>query len=354
MNWQRGLTLRRGWLWAVLASLAALAAAAAAPAADRSSDPFFQHLKPAFGRGINLGNALDAPQEGAWGVTLHESYFEAIHAAGFDSVRIPVRWSTHAETTAPYKIEPKFFDRVDWAINQALKQKLIPIVNVHHYLELMEEPDKHRERYLALWQQIAVRYKDYPSTLAFELLNEPNGKLTAEKWNKLLREALAIVRQSNPTREVVIGPVNWNGIDKLHTLDLPKEDRHLTATVHYYHPMPFTHQGADWAGPESKKWLGTKWTGTEAEQKAVMRDLDTAIAWGIQFRRPMYLGEFGAYGKADMESRARWTRFVADGAIKRKMGFAYWEFCSGFGAYDAGKNQWREPLKEALVPAGAK
>jgi endoglucanase len=32
------------------------------------------------------------------------------------------------------------------------------------------------------------------------------------------------------------------------------------------------------------------------------------------------------------------------------MSFAYWEFCSGFGAYDPAQKQWVEPLREALVP----
>jgi endoglucanase len=51
------------------------------------------------GRGVNLGNALDAPEEGAWGFTLKEEYFQAIKDAGFNSVRIPrplvgPRWET--------------------------------------------------------------------------------------------------------------------------------------------------------------------------------------------------------------------------------------------------------------------
>ena len=51
-----------------------------------------------------------------------------------------------------------------------------------------------------------------------------------------------------------------------------------------------------------------------------MRDLDKAIAWAVKHRRPIYLGEFGAYSKADMESRARWTRFVADEALEAEDG----------------------------------
>jgi endoglucanase len=316
------------------------------------TDPFFKQLKPAFGRGVNLGNALEAPKEGEWGVVLKENYFQQIAAAGFNSVRIPVRWSAHADESPPYSIDPKFFDRVDWAIDQSLKHNLIPVVNMHHYDGIFEDPDKHSERFLGMWQQIAEHYKDYPPGVALELLNEPNGKLTAEKWNKILSEAVKVVRRSNPAREIVIGPAGWNSIAELPNLKLPEKDQHLIVTVHYYSPFQFTHQGAEWTGAEAKKWLGNKWTGTKAEQQAVVLDLDKAIAWAVEHQRPLYLGEFGAYNKADLESRARWTAFVADEALKHKMGFAYWEFCSGFGVYDPQKNQWIEPLKQALLGAG--
>jgi len=315
------------------------------------ADPFFQQLKPVLGRGVNLGNALDAPQEGEWGVTLKESYFEQIKTAGFDSVRIPVRWSAHAESSPPYRIDPKFFDRVDWVIRQALQRRLQAVLNMHHYNEIFEQPDAHRERFLALWKQIAEHYQDQPPALLFELLNEPNSKLLADKWNRLLAETIAVVRRSNPTREIVVGPVAWNGIKELPTLELPEKDRHLIVTVHYYNPFHFTHQGASWAGPDSQQWLGTKWTGTPAEKKGVQRDFDTAIAWAVKHHRPIWLGEFGAYSKADLESRARWTRFVADEALKRKMGFAYWEFCAGFGIYDPQRHEWIRPLKDALLPS---
>ena len=313
------------------------------------ADPFFKKLQPAFGRGINLGNALEAPNEGEWGVTLEESYFTAIAAAGFDSVRIPVRWSAHADESAPYRIDPKFFERVDWAVRQSLKHKFVPIVNVHHYGEIMERPDEHRERFVALWRQIAEHYKDQPPALAFELLNEPQSKLSAEKWNDMLAETLAVVRQTNPTRKVVIGPVQFNSIAQLAHLKLPADDRNLVVTVHYYDPFKFTHQGAAWLGDESRAWLGTKWTGTSAEKQAVIREFDRAVRWAVEHERPIYLGEFGVYEKADLELRARWSKFIADESAKRKMGAAYWEFCSGFGAYNASTGEWIAPLKNALL-----
>ena len=313
------------------------------------ADPFFQQLQPVFGRGVNFGDTLEVPKEANWGVVLKEEYFQKIKDAGFDSVRIPICWSAHADESASFRIDPKFFERVDWVVGQALKRRLTPIVNMHHYDGLTEEPDKHAERFLALWQQIAEHYKGYPPALALELLNEPHDKLTAEKWNQLLGKAIVVVRRTNPNRKIVVGPVGWNSINDLATLELPEEDRNLVVTVHYYNPFHFTHQGAGWVGPDSQKWLGTKWTGSKAEQQAILRDLDRATTWAVKHRRPLYLGEFGAYSKGDMESRARWTRFVADEAVRQKMGFGYWEFWSGFGVYDPKKNQWIEPLKDALL-----
>ena len=301
------------------------------------------------GRGVNLGNALEAPREGEWGVTLKEEYFKLIKEAGFNSVRIPIRWSAHAASEAPYTIEPAFFARVDWAVNQALSRGLAAVINMHHYDELAQDPSAHRERFLALWQQIAEHYRKHSPNLLFEPLNEPHDKLTADVWNPLVKEALRIIRQSNPNRDVVIGSVNWSSVSALKELDLPAEDRHIIVTFHYYNPFPFTHQGAEWVSG-SNNWLGTKWAGSEWEKFAITYDLDSAVKWAEQNGRPLYLGEFGAYSRADMASRAAWTAFVARQAEEKGMSWAYWEFCAGFGVYNQSTAAWNTPLLEALIP----
>ena len=54
---------------------------------DGPLDPFAQAQR--LGRGVNLGNALEVPQEGEWGVVLQSEYFPLIREAGFDTVRVP-------------------------------------------------------------------------------------------------------------------------------------------------------------------------------------------------------------------------------------------------------------------------
>jgi endoglucanase len=329
---------------------ATLLAARATLAQERSTRPDdgIAAANQRLGRGINLGNALDAPSEGAWGVTLKPEYFRTIKAAGFHTVRLPVKWSAHAAADAPFRIDPTFARRVDWAIDQALANRLNIIVNVHHYDEMDRRPDEHLSRLIGLWEQIAARYKDRPAGVFFELLNEPHDRLTEAKWNAALPRVLAAVRKTNPTRPVIVGPEHWNGIGALDKLQLPRDDRHLIVTVHYYEPFHFTHQGAAWVNG-ANQWKGLKWTGTEAEHAAIRQALGRAAAWGMRHDRPLFLGEFGAYEAGDLESRARWTRFMSREAERVGMSWAYWEFCSGFGAYDPKANEWRPALKAALV-----
>ncbi len=316
------------------------------PAGSEKDAFYFNRL---LGRGINLGNALDAPKEGEWGLKLEAGFFQTIKDAGFNSVRIPIRWSAHAQDHAPFAIDPTFFQRIDWAVDQALKRNLAAIINVHHYGPLYLEPNAHWPRFLALWKQIAEHYRDRSDRLYFELLNEPNDQLTDERWQAMFPKALAVVRASNPRRPIIIGPGHWNNLDHLGQLKLPEGDRLLIATFHYYSPFHFTHQGAEWVAG-SKKWLGTTWTGTPQQQQALNKDFDKAAAWGKKNQRPIYLGEFGAYSAADMASRFTWTREVVRAAENRGFSWAYWEFASGFGAYDRQTQAWRPQLLNALQP----
>ncbi len=316
------------------------------PKTKPAGDIFAANKK--LGRGINLGNALDAPTEGAWGVTLKADYFKTIKAAGFDSVRLPVKWSNHAQKDAPYTIDAKFAQRVDWAIDQALANNLNIVVNVHHYDQMDAGPDKNLPRLIGLWEQIARRLKDRPPQVYIELYNEPHDKLTEAKWNEALAQLIPVVRQTNPTRPIIVGPAQWNAIRALDQLKLPPDDHNLILTVHFYDPFHFTHQGASWVGG-ADKWKGTHWTGTKAEQSEIRKSLDTAAAWARKHDRPVFLGEFGSLDKADMDSRATWTRFVTREAEARGFSWSYWEFCSSFGAYDPTTDAWRGPLKAALV-----
>lgn len=469
------MDLPRRFVASVVAALVLLQLLAAGAAqAHVGSEP--PRTDP-FGRGINFGNALEAPREGEWGLTLVEPYVAEIAEAGFRTVRLPVKWSAHADEAAPYTIDPAFLARVDEVVGWILDHGLGVVVNVHHYDELATEPEAHVERWLGIWRQLAAHFEGAPDALAFELLNEPHGALSDALWNAMVARALAVVRAEHPTRWVVIGPTSWNAIGALPGLAWPDDDR-LVVTVHLYDPFEFTHQGAEWvdpAPPTGRVWTGAQltptagwddwswgtaraygaaltvafeggWNGfylqaarpatgfthlalrtsraldlllacsdadgasvpvrTEAgvevvlalsacgagaagvprvvvqngtdraqppfviealelrgptgalplvvtEAAAIEASLDRVRAWAdAHGGPPVYVGEFGAYGTADLASRVRWTRAVREAAEARGFGWAYWEFGAGFGAYDPASAAWRAELLEALVGGG--
>src|SRR3954471_22614287 len=195
------------------------------------------------GRGISFGGALDddRPNAGRW---LVEAHFDAVKAAGFDTVRLPVKWSAPQAPAPPHRVDPAFLERVDRAAEAALARGLAVVLDVHHFDALSARRDAGDEaRLRALWDEVARRYAGAGSGLWFELLNEPHGAMDAERWNRLLVEALAAVRAVSPERGAIVGPVRWNTVDALAGLRLPDDER-LAATVHYYSPFRFTHQGA--------------------------------------------------------------------------------------------------------------
>jgi endoglucanase len=312
--------------------------------AAKSPDPFNQNKR--LGKGINLGNALEAPNEGDWGVKLEPEYFKIIKKAGFNSVRIPIRWSNHAMDKSPYTIDPNFFRRVDWAVKNALQNNLYVMINMHHYMELMSEPNANSERFIGLWQQIAEHYKNYPNSVLFEPLNEPHDALTAPLWNDLLDKTIPVIRQSNPNRTIVVDPANY--ATDINNLQLPENDRNIIVSCHYYLPIKFTHQGAEWSS-EGKDALGTTWKATAEQQKEINGHFDLALAWSKKNNRPINLGEFGCYQKAENFDRIRWTSYIANSATRRGFSYIYWEFCSGFGIYDKQKNAWDPNMLNAIV-----
>jgi endoglucanase len=299
------------------------------------------------GKGMNISD-LEAPKLGQWGIVIHKYYFKIIKNAGFNSVRIPIRWEAHAMSSAPYTINPKFFKTVDRVIKWAFDYKLAVVINIHHYPALQHNPASQKEEFLSLWKQISTHYKNYPDTLYFEILNEPNSNLNPKIWNVYWKEALKIIRQTNQDRTVIIDGPYWDSVWGIHLLKIPAQDKHIIVSLHYYSPMQFTHQGASWI-KGSNAWLGTTWTGTAKEKQAIINDFNEVESWAQKNNRPIYLGEFGSYSKSPMKYRVLWTTFVRKQAEKRHWSWSYWEFCSGFGAWNPETKKWRRPLLKSLI-----
>ncbi len=329
-----------------LISMMLLALCASRPAvAGEGVDPFVQVKR--LGRGVNV-LGYDPIWRDFHKARFKERHFKLIHDAGFQSVRINLHALQRLKAANGYKLDETWLKTLDWAVQGALSNHLMVILDLHNYNDVAKDPQKYKPRFLAYWKQMAEHFKDAPDTVLFEVLNEPNGKLTPELWSEFLGEVLPIIRATNPTRTLVIGPPHWNGIDHLDELVLPEDDRNIIVTVHYYEPMRFTHQGAPWE-KEAAHLSGVTW-GSAEEKARVEQDFARVQDWSLKHRRPILLGEFGAYDKAPMESRVRYVECVARTAESLGWAWTYWQFDADFILYDIDKDRWVEPILKALIP----
>jgi len=314
-------------------------------AASEEMDIF--KLNQQIGRGVNIigyDPIWRSPQQARF----KESYFKMLKEGGFSSVRINLHPFRFMKDEPPHSLDPQWLGTLRWAVEKALAAGLVAILDLHEYNPMGSDPAAHRDKFLAFWEQISSEFADAPPTVLFEILNEPNRQLTEELWNEYFRQALAVIRKSNPTRAVIIGPAHYNSVDALSSLQLPEDDRNLIVTVHYYKPMEFTHQGARWTPAYADK-TGIIWPRNAADEEAVVEDFRTVKEWAQKNNRPIFLGEFGAYDKADMDSRVRYISFVARTAEKCGFSWAYWQFDSDFILYDVNSEKWVQPIYNALI-----
>jgi endoglucanase len=326
--------------WLSCTALLLVSALASATDAPLSAADQVAQMK----RGVNIVGYDPLWQDAAKG-RFKPRHFKIIKDGGFDTVRINLYGFRHMNEKL--ELAPQWFETLDWLVAEAVKQDLNVVLDEHDYERCHEDTARCRKLVLAFWTQVSEHYRNAPNLVMFEILYEPIRAMN-EVWNGLLAEALSVIRKTNPTRNVVIGPAFWNNMSWLPKLELPANDRHIIVTVHYYEPHEFTHQGARWA-PEYTTLSGIRW-GSPADYAKIEENFDRAQAWAKQHDRPILLGEFGAYDKAPQEDRNKYTAAVARAAEKRGWAFTYWQFDSNFIVYDIDKDAWNLPIYKALVP----
>jgi len=297
------------------------------------------------GKCINLSNTLEPPTEGAWGGSFDDTDMQIIRDAGFQTVRIPVRWSSHALTSPPYTIDPIFLARVHHVVDLAKAAGLNVMLNMHHYDELFADPSAHRERFAALWRQIAASFASEPKSVWFELLNEPHDKLTDANLQETLAPALAAVRATNPARPVIIGGQNWSGLASLDTVWMP-DDPNVVPTFHYYDPFQFTHQGANWM--EHAPPFGRVY-GTAADKALLDRDLAQVKAYMTRTGRVPILGEYGAQDdpRLPVAQRIRYYHTISSAFASAGIQSCLWGYRSGFAIRQG--DHWVPGMVEAIA-----
>lgn len=261
--------------------------------------------------GWNLGNTLDSvgagvSSETAWNnPKATKELIDAVKAAGFDTVRIPVTWMGHLDDEN--NISEDWLVRVKEVIDYVLDNDMYAIINIHHdgndtaqswLTPAPSDEDAMVDKFETLWKQIAEYYNEYDEHLIFAGMNEFHkgyGNPTSEYFritDRLNQSFVTTVRATggnNEKRILVVQAYNTNCSHSL-KMTIPEDtvSDKLMMEVHFYDPWSFAGEGkGDWGvtGVQKDSWGQEDWVDNIFGQlKAKF------VENGI----PVVLGEYGA------------------------------------------------------------
>ena len=348
------------------------------------------------GAGWNLGNTLDANSgsadnmwieaysartpsdyETAWGQPLTtRALIHMFKEAGFGAIRVPVTWYPHMgkvqvsgvrwdiSTWTGYEIDPVWMARVKEIVGYVLDEGLYCILNVHHdtgdATTAWLRADRAvygavRDRYCALWRQIATEFASCGERLLFESFNEMldgsgnwNGSTDAahDVINLYNADFVATVRATggnNVRRNLILNTYSASPDPKVLAAFRLPEDRvegHLLAEVHSYAPYLFAFD----AGQYEKTVFDAS---CEQEVRTQIGNLYTyLVSKGI----PCVIGEYGCTSRRTEVEMAKQAACYISAAAPCDIPCFYWMTLSE-GA-DRSVPKWSKPLlKDAILSA---
>jgi endoglucanase len=303
--------------------------------------------------------------------------FENIQILGCDHIRLPLELSSFMGPAPDYILDPLFFRHLDLVIGWAEDLGLCLILDNHNHDNNADFGRDLENWLIAIWTQIASRYRYHSEFLCYEILNEPNT-ISAGDWNLILEKVIHVIRSIDSNRLLIVGPVNSYSCNDLEDMSLI-EDSRIVYTFHFYQPTIFTKICSDWGDRAAgeiadlpypydasrmpdlpEEYIGT-WVGAEyyiypakGTDIYIQSLLDIAIRFGQEKMIPLWCSEFGTVMSAtNTDERARWYKTVRSYLESHQIGWCLWEYHDKFGLFEAGSFKQFDtdiniPLIEAL------
>src|SRR6516165_4340595 len=136
-------------------------------------DAFEQNRR--LGRGVNI-IGYDPLWRSRDQARFQEKHFRLLREAGFQSVRVNLHAFYHMDRTNAWALRPGWWETLDWVVNNGTSQGFQVILDFHEYNRMGDEPESHKEQFLAFWKQLSEHCQNAPNSVLFEILNEPNKK----------------------------------------------------------------------------------------------------------------------------------------------------------------------------------
>jgi endoglucanase len=145
-------------------------------------------------------NSLKA--ETAWGnPVVTKKIIKAVKDAGFNAVRIPVRWQCHITNPQAMSVDKAWMARIKEVVDWCLSYDMKVIINTHHDKWLEGRPtnqykEENNQKLALLWMNIASEFASYDNRVAFAGTNEVHIR---DNWGKPEQENLDVQNSYNQT-----------------------------------------------------------------------------------------------------------------------------------------------------------
>ncbi|WP_338731591.1 cellulase family glycosylhydrolase [Mangrovimonas cancribranchiae] len=320
------------------------------PDPSEMSDLTAVQLTSEMGVGWNVGNSLDAVGgETAWGnPAINQQLIDAVKAAGFNTVRIPIAWSNYIqEGDDNYAISEAGFTRVEEVVNYVLDNDMFAVINIHWDGGWMQ-PTYNDQAYVndrldKMWKQIAIYFRDYDYHLIFAGTNEvmvegDYGTPTEEYYtvqNSFNQTFINTVRATggrNAYRFLTVQGFNTNIDHTVNFAEIPEDtaENRMLMEVHYYDPFDYTlnvdnddtwQWGEIATNPDATAgWGDEDWLETKFQSM-----YDNFVAEGIG----VILGEYGASYRGEVDGaetyRAYYYEKTTQSALEHGMVPVIWD-----------------------------
>jgi endoglucanase len=222
-------------------------------------NPALITMVKAMAPGWNLGNSFDGnPNVTSWGNPApNQTLIKAVQAAGFNSIRIPVTWTSHIGAAPSYTIDSAWMASVVQTAQWAMDAGLYAFVNTHHdadrgpWVTFPADPTPVTAEVTAVWTQIATAFKAFDSQTDAGVLQRtsyaPAAAATAagDDLNLYLEACVNAIRGTggaNATRVIMIQGIgaspSSSGINSVLKISVIN-DPNLIFSVHTYQPTNF-------------------------------------------------------------------------------------------------------------------
>ena len=301
--------------------------------------------------GWNIVNTLEAPSgETSWGNPMvNQTLITAVCNAGFNTIRIPVAWDSHANKST-MQIDTAWLRRVKEVVDYCYTNNMYIIINCHWDNGWLENnvtvamKDSVNKKQKSYWTQIANYFKNYDEHLLFAGANEPNVNDAIQMavlltYHQTFIDAVRSTGGNNSSRVLVIqGPST--DIQKSNTLmnTLPNDSisNRLMVEIHYYTPWNFCGLTTDESWGKMFYFWGQNYHSTTNPSRNATWGEESTVESYFQLMKtkfvdkgiPLILGEYGAIKRTNLTgndltlhiaSREFFFQYVTNAAIRYGM-----------------------------------